>query len=183
MQKTILHGTPSVFKDREGDYFDFRNRIAHFFQWKLGVNLGYHEVFIVGSAKLGFSPHKGSVFNFDSDVDVAIVNEQLFDKYHEAISLYQYDIEAAKVTISRRENEMYREFLMYFAKGWMRPDKLPLAFQMKIGKDDWFEFFRSISYDHSEVGNYKVNAGLYKSFKYLETYLAQMANGIRVNRS
>jgi hypothetical protein len=41
---------------------------------------------------------------------------------------------------------------------------------MNAFKDDWFEFFRSISYGKSEVGNYKVNAGVFKSYQHLEDY-------------
>ena len=37
-------------------------------------------------------------------------------------------------------------------------------------KTNWFNFFNTISYDKSEVGNYKVSAGVYKSYNYLEYY-------------
>ncbi len=54
--------------------------------------------------------------------------------------------------------------------GWIRPDKLPISFQIKIIKDDWFKFFESISYDKSEVGNYKVAGGVFKSYEHFEAY-------------
>ena len=65
---------------------------------------------------------------------------------------------------------MYHEFLEYVALGWIRPDKLPVSFQMRVFKDDWFNFFRSISGGKSEVGNYQVNAGVFKSYRHLESY-------------
>ena len=41
---------------------------------------------------------------------------------------------------------------------------------MRKMKDEWFDFFRSISNGNSEVGNYKVSAGVFKGYKYLEKY-------------
>ena len=52
----------------------------------------------------------------------------------------------------------------------MRPDKLPTSFQVNLLKSEWFDFFESISYGRSEVGNYKVAAGLFKNYEYLEKY-------------
>jgi hypothetical protein len=37
-------------------------------------------------------------------------------------------------------------------------------------KHDWFGFFDSISHGKSEVGNYKVSGGGFKTYKYLERY-------------
>ena len=52
----------------------------------------------------------------------------------------------------------------------MRPDHLPISFRVKELKDDWFKFFTSISYGKSEVGNYKVNAGVFKTYQHFEQY-------------
>ncbi len=35
---------------------------------------------------------------------------------------------------------------------------------------NWFDFFSSLSYGKSEVGNYKVTAGVFKSYQHLEKY-------------
>lgn len=73
-RRLLLHGTPHVFSGREGDFFEFRRRIADKF------DVGFHEVFIVGSAKLGFSPHKEKEFDLDSDIDVVIVSSVLYSR-------------------------------------------------------------------------------------------------------
>jgi len=164
VHKHIFHGTPYVFRGRELDYFEFKSRIANKFQ------IGFHEIFIVGSGKLGFSYHKGTEFSYDSDIDVVMVNPRLFEKYAKQICDYQYQLDEAGQAPTAREMRMYHQFLQYFIKGWMRPDKLPTSFQVNLLKDDWFDFFRSISYEGSEVGNYKVSAGLYKNYWYLEKY-------------
>lgn len=164
VQKFLFHGIPHVFLNRESEYFEFRTKIANKF------NVGFHEVFIVGSAKLGFSFYKNTEFNYDSDIDVVIVNEKLFEEFYYKISEYQYQLDRQYKTVDLRELKIYSEFLRYLVKGWMRPDKLPTSFQVNLLKTEWFDFFESISYGKSEVGNYKVAAGLFKNYTYLEKY-------------
>lgn len=166
-KKYLLHGTPFVFAGREDDFFEFRRRIADQFR------VGFHEVFIVGSAKLGFSPYKEKLFDLDSDIDVVIVSESLFSEFLLKIKEYQMQLRRARMSTSVREQRMYHEFLEYTALGWFRPDKLPISFSMSSVKDGWFEFFRSISHGRSEVGNYKVSAGVFRSYNHLEDYLLE----------
>ena len=70
VRKYIIHGIPYVFQDRENDYYEFRDCIAKNFQ------INFHEVLILGSAKLGYSYYKDTVFSAESDIDVALVNER-----------------------------------------------------------------------------------------------------------
>lgn len=164
IKKYLFHGTPYIFQGREHEYFEFRNRIADNF------DIGFHEVFIVGSAKFGFSYLKKTLFNYDSDVDVVIVNEKLFDDYYSKICDYQYQLDRMYKSIDLKEKSTYSGFLRYLVKGWMRPDKLPTSFKADLLKNEWFDFFESISYNKSQVGNYKVAGVLYKNYIYLEKY-------------
>lgn len=52
----------------------------------------------------------------------------------------------------------------------MRPDMLPVQIKNRAIKNEWFEFFKSISYGKSSVGDYKVAGGLFKNYSYLEEY-------------
>lgn len=164
VRKYILHGLPYVFDQREDDYFEFRNIIARNF------GIGFHEVFIVGSSKLGYSYHKDSIFSLDSDIDVVIVNENLFESYYNDVCEYQYGIDNGLVSTTQEERKEYHRFLKYLVKGWMRPDKLPPKIKNSAIKSEWFNFFESISYGKSPVGNYKVSGGLFKNYQYLERY-------------
>lgn len=167
VRKHIIHGTPFVFLDREEDFYEFRDCIAKYFK------INFHEVFILGSAKLGYSYHKDSVFSPESDIDVALINEKLFEWYYINICDYQYEIDKGMITMTEIEKQRYNEFLQYLIKGWMRPDKLPAKLQILSMKQDWFDFFRSISYGKSSVGNYKVAGGLFKNYHYLEKYYTE----------
>lgn len=164
-RKYVLHGTPYVFVSRDEEFYEFRKRIAEKFC------IPFHEIYITGSAKLGFSPIKRKEFDYDSDIDVALVSPLLFEKIMSDISVYQNMIRKNRAVIRQSELQMYHSFLEYVALGWIRPDKLPVSFQMQAIKNDWFDFFRSISYGKSEVGNFRVNAGVFKSYSHLENYI------------
>lgn len=163
-RKTLLHGTPFVFAGRENDYFDFKKRICERFE------VHHTEIFIVGSGKLGFSPHKKTAFSLDSDIDVAIVSPTLWETFLELGLALEYEIRSSSVFLHKRQWVKYTEYLRYSAIGWIRPDLAPNVFPMKEFIQSWFDFFNSISYDHSEVGNYKVAAGIYRNQMYLERY-------------
>jgi hypothetical protein len=163
-RKYVLHGTPYIFINREDEYYDFRKRIATNF------NISFNEVFITGSAKLGFSPLKEKQFDYDSDIDVAIVSNFLYEEIMESIRCYQMELRKSRRSITTKEMDMYHSFLEYVAIGWIRPDKLPLSFKIQDMKNNWFDFFQSISYNKSEVGNYKVSAGVFKSYLCFEHY-------------
>ena len=163
-RKYVIHGTPHIFLNCEDKYYEFRKRVANKF------NIVFNEVFITGSAKLGFSAYKQKEFDLDSDIDVAIVSNKLYEEIAESIRCYQMELRKARRSVTEKELKMYHSFLEYVAIGWIRPDKLPLSFTVEDLKNDWFEFFNSISYNQSEVGNYKVSAGVFKSYLHFEEY-------------
>ncbi|MCF6442893.1 hypothetical protein L1077_26065 [Pseudoalteromonas luteoviolacea] len=175
-RKFVLHGTPHVFNGRDDDFYEFRKRIAQKF------NIPFHEIYITGSGKLGFSPFKLKEFDYDSDIDVAIISPNLFENIMRDISKYQMSFRKARAVVRESELEMYHQFLEYVALGWIRPDKLPISFQMKTFKNDWFNFFQSLSYGKSEVGNYKVNAGVFQSYEHLEDYIVSGLIDVRNSR-
>jgi predicted nucleotidyltransferase len=172
-RRRSLHGTPYVFSGNEENFYSFRKRIADKFE------INFHEIFIIGSGKLGFSPRKKKSFGFDSDIDVAIISSALYDKIMSYIHEYQMGLRENRLAVSKYEVDKYHQFLEYGAIGWMRPDLLPTSFQVKNVKTDWFDFFESISYGKSEVGNYKVTAGAFKSYMHLERYALSDLQSIR----
>jgi hypothetical protein len=164
-QKYFFHGIPIVFQDRENEYFHFRKRIADKF------DIGFYEVMIVGSSKFGFSPYKFTKFSYNSDIDVVLFNEKLFDTFYELISEYQYKIRKQLIILTTEQYKQYLKFIKYFMMGWMRPDLLPQnTTEFKELKQNWDDFFKSISHSKTEVGNYIVKGGLFKSYHFAEKY-------------
>lgn len=128
VRKYIIHGIPYVFKDNANRYYDFREQIAN--HW----HVGFQEVLILGSGKLGYSYHKNSVFSDESDIDVAIVNQSLFESFYLEIRNFQYRLESGLETLTSHEKCEYNRFLSYMIKGWMRPDILPAKLRVSYLK-------------------------------------------------
>lgn len=172
LRRHVTHGIPYIFNNREEEFYDFRKRISD--KWKVN----FYDIYITGSANLGFSYFKETKFSYESDIDVAIVSSELYENILKYIENFQWNIRERNILLSENDIKEYHSFLEYLAIGWIRPDKLPLQIKsnsVKL-KNDWFKFFKSISYGKSEVGNYKVTAGIYKSYYHFENYVL---NGIK----
>jgi hypothetical protein len=138
------------------DYFDLKAEVAEHFE------IHPSEVIVVGSGKLGFSivnEKRYRHFGEGSDLDVAIISPDLFEKIWQ--SVYDYRNE---VGYWARENE----FKNYLFRGWIRPDMLPPSSKFSLCKD-WWDFFRSLAVQR-KYGPYKIAAGLYRSWHFLENY-------------
>ena len=94
---------------------------------------------------------------------------------------YQMELRENRKSVSTYELNEYHKFLEYGAMGWMRPDLLPTSFRGRELKNDWFDFFFFISHGKSEVGNYKVTAGAFKSYSHLERYTLSGLRSLRTN--
>jgi hypothetical protein len=165
IQKNFFNGTPFVFQEREGEYYNFAKRIADHFE------IRYTDINIVGSSRFGFSPYRFTEFSFESDIDVTLCNENLFEQYFELISDYTYKLRYREIFLRIDQYKQYVKFLKYFSTGWMRPDLLPSnTVEFIEMRERWDNFFKTISYGKSEVGNFKVKAGLFKNQTYAEKY-------------
>jgi hypothetical protein len=152
------------------DAENLRQRIARRFQ------VPFENVMIVGSAKLGFTLREKvydegdrrpafSPFSDESDVDVAIVSEALFDHIWKLCFQFWHTsgYQATQAAWGRGE-----DFRNYIFRGWMRPDMLPV--ETAVGyRRKWFEFFRRLISERA-AGDYRVNAGLYRDEYFLRTY-------------
>lgn len=157
VQKHITYGDCYVLEHLL--YFELKSEIAYEF------NLHPSQVLMVGSGKLGFSivnNKRYRPFGDTSDIDIAIVCSELFDKIWE---------EAYKYQINTGYWSEAKSFYKYLFKGWIRPDILPPSTTFEI-RQKWWDFFQRIT-NTTHYGIYKINAGLYKSWKYLESYQSQ----------
>lgn len=125
----LLEGVPFVFSSSPMKYLIFREQVADRFE------VGYQDVCIVGSAKLGFSPAHykfGRTFAETSDVDVVIISSEMFDRgTHE---LFQHlnevgpplDFRNIKpVSVEGRDWRLHREAVRNFVYENFNPSHLP----------------------------------------------------------
>ncbi len=156
VQKHITYGSCYILDS--STYFQLKSHVAS----KFGVHP--NEVLVVGSGKLGFSivhEKRYRPFGDSSDIDVAIISPDLFDKVW--IEVFDY----------WRAGGYWpgqRDFEAYLFRGWLRPDKLPPERRFERCRE-WWEFFREVT-GSGTYGPYKIRAGLYKSWHFMETYQA-----------
>lgn len=126
--------------------------------------VAYPDIIIVGSARLGFSikeSRRFMDFGEESDIDVAIVSDDLFAKIWEETIQY--------INESGGAYPKKRDFFKYLAqKGWIRPDMLPTSEYFPF-TNEWKEFFRELT-NSGTCGRYPISAGIYYSSFFLEQY-------------
>lgn len=120
------------------------------------------HIYMVGSAKLGFSikpKRRYGEFNDESDIDLAIISPELFQKVWQTAYLY------TKTGVFWHSKAA---FFSYLSEGWIRPDKFPRTeFDPFFG--EWWEFFLGLSQSR-EFSDYPIRAGIYQSRFFLEEY-------------
>lgn len=163
-REVLLHGTPYVFSGRDGEFFHFKQKICDH------LDIHHTEIFLVGSGKLGFSPHKRTKFSLDSDIDLAIVAPSLWERIFSLGMEVEYARRSLHITFHNHQAKNYNRYLKYMAIGWARPDLMPYALKLKEFRNDWFDFFNGLSHNGSEVGNYQVSAGVFRGHDHLERY-------------
>lgn len=170
IRKNLLHGTPLIYHDNEETYFYLKQKVANYFK------VSTTKIVMIGSAKLGFSiaPHKlWNNFSEESDIDIVVISEEIFDEYWKELLNFNINVKSR----SEQDDQKYREFLEYFLKGWIRPDLFPFTYPKK---NEWFEFFKSISY--GKYGNYKVAGAIFRNEYFFEAYHSRNINKLRIQK-
>ena len=153
-RKYILNGESFLLSNDQ--HYKLREEVCDNF------SVEFNDVVLVGSGKLGFSlkPQKRfTAFSDDSDIDIAIVSSELFDKVWEEAFLFKKSASYWPKASS---------FFKYLSEGWIRPDKLPPSEYFEFTKQ-WWSFFNSLTRSVN-YGPYKVRAGLYHSHFFLKEY-------------
>ena len=143
-----------AFEGREEVGFAIVEEVADFF----GISV--RAVHACGSAKLGFSPLKGTDFVLaKSDLDLAIIDGHCFNRH--LGNVIETTNQYRDRTGFRRSGDgvsAYDSFIRYIAMGIFRPDFMPTC----AAKAAWFDFFRDLSRQHASIFG-KISAGLYLS--------------------
>lgn len=135
------------------------------------------EIWIVGSAKLGFSTvekrgrdgiisPRYRLFSPTSDIDVAVVGSCVFTPIWNELSAFSH----------RNSRFPWNSGLLgdYLVCGWLRPDHFPKGVRLRKC-DEWWDTFRTLSADH-RFGRRRVNGGLFASVDHLRQYYLRSLN-------
>lgn len=160
----ILANSPICFGGKDNIVYELRKMLSNHFEVHL------KNIEIVGSGKLGISlnpsPKRyGKKFNKDSDIDLVVVSNELFDiAWHELIRK-----EDKLFGEEEKISSCYEDIPM----GIISPNKLPI--QMEFSKK-WWGIFESLS-SNTKFENRKIRGRLFKDWWFVEKYYSiQLAN-------
>jgi hypothetical protein len=149
--------------------------LEDFFSLKLEIatNLQIHpsNVFMVGSAKIGFSIKPDNFFrsfNLNSDIDIAIVDNTLFDSVWEAAYAYSE---------SKADWPTKDVFIDYLFLGWIRVEKLPRTDSFRETNHIW-DYFHKLTRSQ-KYGPFAIKAAIFKSLYFIENYQSKSIENCR----
>lgn len=176
----IFKGAPYAFRSKP----DAMGILQAHLQKNLGVKS--ESVAIVGSGKMGFSLSPDTFampFSDESDIDVIIVNNELFDSCWSTILKWHYprrytglEISADRGWAGDRKKDIYW--------GWIEPDRIKftgLTFPQTLRplrdfSTRWFNTFKGLS-RYTDFAGRNVNGRLYRTWEHATLYHVE---GLRV---
>lgn len=157
VRRYITTGVP-VALDQES-YFKLRQTVASQFE------MHPSSVILVGSLRLGFSIKPTKCFspaNDGSDLDLAIIDREFFEKLWDGVFEYAHN------NAAWRASEPFKNFKRHLFNGWIDPRGLP-SVKTFVPARKWVEFFRELEHSR-QFGPRGITARLYKSWRRLECY-------------
>lgn len=186
-QKHVIDGSSYFFNktlNKPDLEYDFRHELAS------TLNINIHDIIIVGSAKLGFSLKDYTFNKFDhafnssknpnkkSDIDIAVVSSHLFEEISRKVYEVSNHFDSAWAEENWKTNNfnedpqnLLRRYSLYVAKGWLRPDLMPLIYYSSA---PWVAFVEKWRGSLER----KISIGIYSNWYYLKHY--QMDNLTRL---
>lgn len=149
----------------ENAIFNIFNEVAG----KFGVP--FKAIYVSGSAQTGHSLYKNTDFiEGESDLDLAIVDAGLFQKYSEISYVASNNYRNLTKFPKRKDiNDVPHLFKENLARGYFRPDLMPDCEENR----QWKSFFRGLSTRYIETFK-SVNCGIYMSPTFFERKLTQV---------
>jgi hypothetical protein len=192
VEEHILQGAPYVFR---GDV-DALHLLRSHLVTELGVRP--ENVLVVGSARTGFSLNPANYprpFSGESDIDVAVVDQFIFDEAWHTLLKWNYPRRLVKLGKPDGEWAYQRRKDVYW--GWFTPNEIRfegLSFPEVLEpirdlSTKWFNAFNAFSQyaDHPEIARRNVNGRLYRSqahlFQYHEEGLRLVKQGLERRRA
>lgn len=162
-RKVFLSFPTHVFATDQDLEFELIDKIAQFFK------VPFNGVQIVGSAKTGFSLIKNTAFDsIRSDLDIALVDRELFGKYWEIAFNRSdgFEIGAFRLVGQSQGDagERRKRFLKFLQKGVLSPDFFPQC----VERAELESQFRDLSQGYS-IHFAKISAFIYASETFFES--------------
>ncbi len=154
----LLAGPVFYFKQDHRRYFDFKNKIS------ARLNVHPNNIEVVGSARLGFRlklEKLGKPFGADSDIDVVIVSNNLFERVWLQL-IFMTEEKWYHLTPKERANVKECKENIYW--GYIRPDRIPPKTEFSRW---WWRIFEQLS-NCADYDRRKIRGRLFKSWEHVQ---------------
>jgi len=181
----IFKGLPFVFRQTPQTFDVLKKHLAS------ELRLDLSNISVVGSARLGFSLNPDNFprqFSDTSDIDILIVDRDLFDEVWTTLLRWNYPRRLVK--LGKADNEWIYKRRKECYWGWFAPDQMrfegisfPEALEpIRDLSTRWFDAFRSLSQysDYAELARREVSGRLYRTWNHAYLYHEE---GLRLLRS
>ena len=166
-EKIFLIYPSYVFRNNEDLQFNIYKEISE--KFKIPIT----SIQLCGSGKVGYSYYKSRPFDpLESDLDIAIINSNLFNFYMENILSQSNYLEQFYFSSGDKKS-----YITYLSKGWLRPDFMP---NISL-RHEWFDFFGSLSIKYSKYFA-KISAGIFLSESIFRNKQKSLINKYRENK-
>lgn len=165
-EKLFLCYQSAVFIEQQDQRYEISKEISKWFDVPIS------SIRFCGSAHIGSSPQNKTTFvESTSDLDVAIVSAQLFEKYLlTSMNNSRTFSDLSCFPLDESGTPTRDKFCLYASRGMFRPDLMPNCPQ----RSAWMNFFSRMSRSYPRFSN--INAGLYLSeMLFLEKQRASVA--------
>jgi hypothetical protein len=190
-QKYYVDAETFYFKTRRSDEYLMKEWIAK------NLNIYINDLYIIGSAKTGYSikpdafgrPFDGlylktSHVSDKSDIDLAIVNNHLFEYVSDLIYDFTSSYKMNWVVNAYYNNGKEKafnvplkyKFIEYLSKGWYRPDFAPIDFVLSLSDIP----LNSVLHEIRNKEKRKIAFGIYRDWKYFVKYQNEYMGNIRI---
>ncbi|ERP96355.1 hypothetical protein Q666_04970 [Marinobacter sp. ES-1] len=159
IRKTYLTYPAAALLGYENQQYEILKEISKNFEIPIS------SIQIAGSAKIGYSLHKDREFNQgQSDLDIAIIDQNLFVKYMEKIfSETRAYSNRSRFPLNKDGVSRADEFISYLSRGIFNAKAMPSGETRK----QWNKFFGMLSKKHSNIFKH-INAVIYLSEEFFE---------------
>jgi hypothetical protein len=160
VEEHLVSGLPFAFQENATAYDLLLNTLSE------ELRLRRESITMVGSGRIGFSlsPDKfGTPFSSESDLDMLIVSEELFDKaWFDMLKLGRkysgLEVRVRNWVDAHRMNNIYW--------GFIQPDRLPGVVQIAAA---WFRAFRGLS-RHRDLARREIGGRLYRTWDHVQVH-------------
>ncbi|EMX6285409.1 hypothetical protein [Providencia sp. PROV257] len=166
----LIENIPFILKNAPLSYQMIRRKLAN------RLNIDSCSIFIIGSSNIGFSmatnPKYGTIYTKDSDIDVSIVSDVLFEKSITFFNKWKDEYEGKNISPKPPEKKFWDDNLITVSnnikRGFIDSYKIPNLYDDYNVNQSLYLFSKDLANALETTDKFNVSARIYKDWKSFE---------------